>query len=138
MTTQNNEDQNSDMQRFLDWNLRKFHPELERNREGLTYVASPYWDPDPEVIRARRRQALEATIRLVNQRITAFCPVVYTSELHLAGAHGENWYDFDLTFLARAERMVVLKIPGWDKSRGILIEIGFAKARGIPVYGMDP
>ena len=63
--------------------------------------------------------------------------MVYTSELHLAGANGENWYDFDLAFLARSSRMVVLKIPGWDRSRGILVEIGFALARGIPIYGME-
>ena len=48
-----------------------------------------------------------------------------------------GWYEFDLHFLQHARKMIILKLPGWEESRGILIEKGFAHARQIPVSHME-
>ena len=45
----------------------------------------------------------------------------------------DGWYEFDLNFLALAEGMTILELPGWESSPGILLELAFAKARDIPV-----
>ena len=45
----------------------------------------------------------------------------------------DGWYEFDLNFLALAEGMTILELPGWEASPGILLELAFAKARDIQV-----
>lgn len=44
------------------------------------------------------------------------------------------WKKFDTEMLRASERMVVLRMQGWDKSKGIAAEIKIAKKLGIPVY----
>ena len=44
----------------------------------------------------------------------------------------------DLAILQAAERLVVLRLPGWERSRGIAREIQEATRLSIPVEYMDP
>ena len=68
-----------------------------------------------------------------------FSPVVYSVVLQEQDNFSppEGWYDFDLNFLAVAGGLTILEIPGWEHSRGILIELGFARGRGLPVRRME-
>jgi len=43
----------------------------------------------------------------------------------------------DLPILACASRLIVLRLDGWDRSRGVTKEIEFAAERGIPVEFID-
>ena len=106
---------------------------------GITYVASPYSHPDPRVLEARVRAARIITAGMLREGIPAFSPVSYSDTLvETCGARPRSgWYEFDLHFLQHARKMIILKLPGWEESRGILIEKGFAHARQIPVSHME-
>ena len=67
--------------------------------------------------------------------VAAFSPIVYSRALAEScdTAPVDGWYEFDLHFLALAEGMTILELPGWESSPGILLELAFAKARDIPV-----
>ena len=129
---------NKDMQRFLNNNLKQLPVEPGKCLQGTTYVASPYWHPDPTLRKQRRQIALHMAIQLIDQGVIAFSPVIYTSDIQEGGGQGDNWYDFDLNFLETAQQMVVLRVEGWLESKGVMLEIGYARGRGIPIYYMDP
>lgn len=60
--------------------------------------------------------------------------MVYSGELAQRGYHPpQGWYAWDLQFLARADELLVLQLPGWEQSKGVLVEIAAAQARNIPV-----
>ena len=88
-----------------------------------------------EVREARLLAARVVTGDLIEKGVAAFSPIVYSRALANScdTAPVDGWYEFDLNFLALAEGMTILELPGWEASPGILLELAFAKARDIPV-----
>lgn len=43
------------------------------------------------------------------------------------------WMNYSRNLLKRCDRMIVLTVPGWDKSVGVSDEIEYAKQRNIPI-----
>ena len=116
--------------------LTKFlEREARSPNQGVEYVASPYWHPRREVRQARTQAALAGTTMLIEKRVAALSPVVYSATIQEQAGFSppEGWYGFDLHLLAASSRLTVLEIPGWEESRGVLIELGFARGRGMPV-----
>ena len=90
--------------------LRQFLEETRPPGYGVIYVASPYWHPDPRIRRARAHAAQTVTSGMIQRGEPVFSPIVYSASIQ--------------------------EVPGWEQSRGILIELGFARARGIPLERM--
>ena len=67
-------------------------------------------------------------MELIEQHINVFSPVVYSAVIQEKSGFRppEGWYSFDLNFLAQASGMIILEIPGWKESRGVLIETAYA------------
>ena len=107
----------------------------EQSKKGFKYVASPYWHPEEQIRRARARAAMAAVTELIEQHINVFSPVVYSAVIQEKSGFRppEGWYSFDLNFLAQASGMIILEIPGWKKSRGVLIETAYAQGREMPI-----
>ena len=107
----------------------------EQSKKGFKYAASPYWHPEERVRQARARAARAATMDLIGQHINVFSPVVYSAVIQEKSSFRppEGWYSFDLNFLAQASGMIILEIPGWKESRGVLIETAYAQGREIPI-----
>ena len=107
----------------------------EQSEKGFKYIASPYWHPEERVRKARARAAMAAVMELIGRDIKAFSPVVYSVVIQDESGFRppEGWYAFDLNFLAKASGMILLEIPGWKESRGVLIETAYAQGRGIPI-----
>ena len=99
------------------------------NQGGINYI-----DADQEVREARLWPRV-VTGDLIEKGVAAFSPIVYSRALAEScdTAPVDGWYEFDLHFLALAEGMTILELPGWESSPGILLELAFAKARDIPV-----
>ena len=118
----------SDLTRFLSTTRGPFH-------YGINYIASPHTHADQEVREARLLAARVVTSDLIEKGVAAFSPIVYSRSLAEScdTAPVDGWYEFDLHFLALAEGMTILELPGWEASPGILLELAFAKARDIPV-----
>ncbi len=104
----------------------------------IEYLASPYSHPHSGVRKARARAADAAATELMGRNMAVFSPVVYTGAIQEQNGFSppEGWYRFDLPFLAVAGGLTVLEIPGWKESRGILIEMGFARALALPISRM--
>ena len=107
---------------------------LDYIQPTLIYLASPYAH-DSAIVREARLDAVRYVCgKLVNEGKIVLSPMVYTGELALRGYHPpQGWYAWDLQFLARADELLVLQLPGWEESKGVLVEIAAAQARNIPV-----
>lgn len=107
---------------------------LDYMQPTLIYLASPYAHDSAAVRDARLEAVRYVCGKLVNDGVIVLSPMVYTGELALRGFHPpQGWYAFDLQFLARADELLVLQLPGWEESKGVLVEIAAAQAKGIPV-----
>jgi hypothetical protein len=109
----------------------------------ITYLASPYTPHAGEPIEERVTAAAKAAARLMEQGCVVFAPIPHSHGIaeHLDDAtrfDHEFWLRQDLAILAHAELLVVLRLPGWERSKGVAREIAFAKERGIPMMWMDP
>ena len=123
---------NLDLEKFLNQKTKTSNRQIE-------YAASPYWHLRREVRRARANAAAAAILELIKDNAAVFSPVVYSAVLQeqYDFSPPEGWYGFDLNFLAVAGGLTILEIPGWQHSRGILIEMGFARGRELPIRRIE-
>ena len=107
---------------------------LDSMQPTLIYVASPFAHNSATVREARLEAVRHVCGRLVNEGKIVLSPLVYAGELAQHGFHPpQGWYSWDLQFLARADELLVVQLPGWEQSKGVLVEIAAAQARNIPV-----
>jgi nucleoside 2-deoxyribosyltransferase len=106
-------------------------------RTPFIYLASPYSHPDATT----RHQRFIAVCRhagwLMEQGHVVFCPIAHSHPIGetMVGTtmDHEFWMRQDLPMLARASKLIVLKIGGWRGSKGVAEEIFFARRQGIPI-----
>lgn len=100
------------------------------------YLASPYTHQDPNVLKIREKQISEIGYVLMKHGYNLFCPITQSHRLadvaHVVLGH-EECMRVDLAFLEKADELFVVKLHGWDESRGVREEIQFAKQHGIPI-----
>ncbi len=119
--------------------LRKLIDSTEPSSYGIIYLASPYWHSDESIRQARAQAVIRLAQRLIQQGQPVFCPIAYTHSLGDAGRikPPEGWYQFDLNFLHQAAELVIARLPGWERSAGVLAEIAFAKALKLPIRHIE-
>ena len=100
---------------------------------SYTYLAQPYSHPS-KLVRDLRVQLAREYLR------SRSGSVIYSPILHNQNWAGEDedagfefFVDHDFTMLKSASALVVLRIPGWEDSRGVSMETAFARALSIPV-----
>lgn len=103
------------------------------------YVASPYGDSEPEAMRLQRYSAaLGVCGRLIDCGVRAYSPIVHTHNIAEAGHKPpDGWYAHDLDMLGRFDALVVAMIPGWDRSRGVGLEMERAGQLNMPVLFVE-
>lgn len=74
---------------------------------------------------------------------TVFSPIAHSHPiaLHLCPklvCDFEFWMGQDLPILAMCSRMKVLRLDGWQDSRGIAAEMQFASSYGVLIEFIDP
>lgn len=107
----------------------------------MLYLASPYTptgDDPPAIIKERHEAACFHAARLMKQGAIVYSPIAHSH--HLADWMPESmrldhefWMRQCLGILRHADKLVVLKLKGWDRSAGVTREIQFAQKYGIPV-----
>ena len=101
---------------------------------GAIYLAAPYKAQEPAVERARMQAVKHVSDRLVRQGQVIFSPLEYTEAMQQRGiVPPQGWYLFDLAMLRGCVKLLVLALPGWRESQGVIMETTVAKALGIPV-----
>lgn len=109
------------------------------------YLAGPYTHNDPAVMQWRYDRLNEAAAYILREKMfpTVFSPISYTHPINLCNGDAptlsyDAWLEFDMTFLDNSTRLVILKIPGWDSSKGVDQEIARAEKLELPIYWAEP
>lgn len=110
---------------------------------GLIYLASPYWHESPQV---RARRAHDVTFAAAwytrHKREAIYSPIAYNVMLKglvdMDHIDHQGWLELDAPFLRRASTVIVLKLDGWEQSRGIKWELEMARQLYIPVLHYHP
>ena len=109
---------------------------------SLIYLASPYSDPDPGVRQARFEATCRAAAVLMRAGEAVFAPVCHSHPIALHGGLHATAFDFwmraDRPLLEACTEVMVLRLPGWEQSRGIAEELRIAAERGIPETYIEP
>lgn len=105
---------------------------------SFVYLASPYTPTGSETIEDRVEAVSRYAADLMMQGHSVFSPIVHSHYVanHLSDElrlDHEFWMQQDLAILRCASKMIVLKLPGWERSKGIAREIEAARKVNIPV-----
>lgn len=106
----------------------------------MIYVASPYSHPD-EALRAHRFYCVQAyCVELMKQGQHPFSPIMYWHEVAVKcdlPLDAGFWPKYNLGMLRIAEAVDVLMLPGWQESKGVMMEINTAEHLFIPVTKIE-
>ena len=109
-------------------------------RPELVYLASPYSSPHPVERDYRYLMACKAAAYLIKQGYEVFSPIAHSHGIAMVGdglQHSELWYEADRRIFDICDLLVVAKIDGWDNSKGVQMEIGWARNKGIPIEYLE-
>lgn len=113
----------------------------ELKRFDLIYLASPYSKYPDGIWQAFTDVCLVAA-DLLKAGVKVYSPIAHT---HSIAAHGQIdpldhsiWLPFDQAIMNKSDALVVATMASWGISVGIAHEIADFKARGMPVFYLDP
>lgn len=106
---------------------------------NVAYLACPYSHPDSKIKQQRHAIANRVVFDLMRRGILVYSPLTHNVPIDQLGIHGNwmNWKDFDHEMVSRCDRLIVLKLPGWEESKGVAAEIARANEVGIPIEWME-
>lgn len=102
------------------------------------YLAAPYSDADPAVRKARVEATTRIAAFLMSKGHVVFSPITHghAVALHLDFVKVKHDHDFwmgqCLPLLGCCDLLVVVPLPGWEKSRGIAAEREYASDCNMP------
>lgn len=102
----------------------------------LIYLATPYSHPNEEVRESRFRAVNIYAAILMRRGLHIFSPISHTHPIAMAGGLPTDWKfwrDYDYAILSMCCKLIVMKLPGWEESKGIKGEIEIAIDLGIPI-----
>mgnify|MGYP000945932908 CR=1 FL=1 len=106
----------------------------------VAYLACPYSHKDPRIQRKRLKQVNQTVHELLSQGIHVYSPLTHNVPINDLGFNGDwlKWSSFDHEMLSRCDRLIVLKLPGWEDSKGVKAEIEKAKELNLCIEWMEP
>lgn len=111
------------------------------NYRSFAYLGAPYSHDDFAVREMRFQQISVAAAHLMNQGEIVFSPISHSHPLAVYGTLPTDWgfwQRFDRLFLGLCEKLIVLKLPGWETSAGLLRETFIASELGKPIVYKQP
>lgn len=108
----------------------------------LAYVMSPYTHADEDVMNLRAHLAACAVSKLMMleryNEYALFSPIIHYHAVAIRNCSLprdiEYWWETNLPYLTAAALGIVLRLPGWDDSKGIAAELAWFSANEIPVH----
>ena len=104
------------------------------------YLACPYSHPDKEVREQRFRAANRAAGNLMQEGLHVYSPISHTHPIAVEcelPKGWDYWEAFDRIYISFCYKIVVLKIEGWEQSKGVRAEMAIAKEMNIPIEFME-
>ena len=112
---------------------------MDKNK--LYYLASPYSHDNTFIKQFRYEAVIYTGSMLTKMGHTLIEPIAMCHEQslrhELPGGYA-FWKARDRNFISISDGIIVLTLPGWDDSVGVLDEIEWAKELGIEVHYLDP
>lgn len=96
----------------------------------MIYLASPYSHPDRSVVIKRYELVCKVAAVLINRGLFVWSPIAQT---HVTATHyamptdAEFWKAYNFDFMRRSDAIYILTIDGWQQSKGVAMEIEFAR-----------
>ena len=111
----------------------------EPERTGIIYLAVPYSHKDESIQEERFEKVNEVSAYLLRNGFTVLSPI---SMMHPVAKYGlptdwKFWAKIDTDFMLACEKVLVLRLEGWETSVGVTVEIKLAESLGIEVGYMD-
>jgi hypothetical protein len=107
----------------------------------LYYLASPYTKYPAGHEQAFIDIAKQGAL-LAKAGIYTLGPIVHSHPIALYGqidnVDHDFWLKWDFAFLDRVDGMIICEMEGWDRSKGVDIEIKYCMDHDIPIYHMTP
>lgn len=107
----------------------------------MIYLASPYTHELREVEEQRYSLACRAAGYLIRQGLPIFSPICHSHPIALRTdlpTDHKFWMDLDYAFLRHCTDLYVLRLSGWDRSKGVAWEMTAAEGLGIPMRMILP
>lgn len=91
----------------------------------MIYLATPYSDSNPVIREERYRLACSLTTTCAKEKVPCYSPIAFWHPI--AGEYGlpgdaEFWQVQDHACLAKCEELWIIKMEGWNRSKGIEME----------------
>lgn len=106
----------------------------------MIYLASPYSHDSARIMEERYRNAAAFTSRMMRAGHVIFSPIVYGHQLAEAQSlptDAQWWKEFNETIIRACSDMWVLRLAGWEYSKGVQMEIALANELNMPLYYKD-
>lgn len=106
------------------------------------YVASPYNDPDPAIRQKRYEAVCDAVAKLAKKDDYAlYSPIMHCHPIaciRQLPTDAMFWKNQNESMIDCMDVMIVLQLDGWFASKGVKMEIEYARAGLIPIIYMKP
>jgi hypothetical protein len=106
----------------------------------LIYLSSPYTHAEHYMKVARFVLVSKVAAKLMGEGKYIFSPITHCHPLAELASLPENWEfweGYDRCMIAACDKLLVLRLPGWEISKGVQAEIHIAINHGQPVEYMD-
>ena len=106
----------------------------------VIYIASPYSHSDSDVIEENFKKVSKLAAKLCSEGQVAISPITYGHTLvgfKPMPIDWPFWENFCLSILNTCDEMIIYKMEGWDRSRGVAEEVEFARRKGIQITYME-
>lgn len=105
----------------------------------IIYLASPYSHKSEAVREHRYLLTRHFTIKMLKLGKPIFSPIVYGKDMEKQiGTDYLSWKQLNDDMLRACAQFLVLRLPGWEDSKGVAYEIEMAKSLGLSITYVDP
>jgi len=109
-------------------------------KNKLAYLATPYSSDDPTIKEKRFQIVNKIAGTLIKKGEIIFSPISHTHPIALTcdlPGNWEYWDKFDRAYLECCCKLYVLKLDGWEESKGVQAEIKIAEEFSLEIEYID-
>lgn len=106
----------------------------------MIYVVSPYSHEDKRVEEERFERVVQHMACLARDGLYVYSPIAHWHPIaikHDMPTDFTYYRKVNEDMIRRAASLLLIKMSGWQISRGVGHEVEFARERNIPIYTMD-
>jgi hypothetical protein len=114
--------------------------QMKDRQIGFFYLASPYTHPSPTVVDLRVKQTRRVLGWLLSKGLFVISPIVHCHDTARECALRTDWkwwWEYNLSIMMKSEGIILVKLKGWEESKGVAEELKWAYEADVPIYSID-